>query len=463
MTAEGWDERNRENIFRSLLWAGLFVQALLAVWATRPWMAGDSSAYLGLARNLAHGCFGIIRAGICQADALRPPGYPLVLAAEVHGIGLPFAVVAVSQVGLYLLSIFLMERLLARLRVSSLPLLAAALIYPFGAIYSAAIMTEAWATLAVSAVAFLMCTHPKGRGTAIAVGLISGAAALIRSDLLLLPLLLALLLFAQHFRSSGLRASFGHAMLPLLAAAFVLLPYAAWNASHFDKPSPAPVASAVGNTLYLAVWQSRLSHEDLEPLYRCKVTAAVAASGLVPEMMKINRTIGAKPLTVPFNPAAYEDQEAQAASSRLFGRAALEHIKAAPGVYGAHVAANLWLLWNTSIYPAAVPPIGRAVLRIVSALVLIAGLLGLGIAMISDRRRGLLPAAALLLYMPAIHIWLHTEARYTAAARPLLLMFAAIFAAFAAKRIGHHFGQPAARGGNAPPNGEKGGDKARVS
>ena len=74
-------------------------------------------------------------------------------------------------------------------------------------------------------------------------------------------------------------------------------------------------------------------------------------------------------------------------------------------------------------------------------------------------RGGLLPAAALLLYMPAIHIWLHTEARYTAAARPLLLMFAA----FAAKRIGHHFGQPAARGGNAPPNGEKGGDKARVS
>ena len=463
MNAEARDEPARGEIFRGVLWAALLIQALLAIWLTRPWMGGDSSAYLDLASSLSHGCFGSLRAGSCEADALRPPGYPLILAAEVHGIGMPLVAVALLQVLLYLLSIFLMERLLARSGVSPLPLLAAAFIYPFGAIYSAAIMTEAWATLALSAIAFLMCTGKGGRGTAVAVGLISGAAALIRSDLLLVPLVLALLMFFQHLRASGLKAGLGHALLPLLAAVLVLLPYVAWNASHFGKPSPAPVASAVGNTLYLAVWQSRLSHEDLEPLYGRQVTPAVAASGLVPEMAKLNRAIGAPAATVPFNPAAYDGQQAQTASSRLFGEAALQHIKAEPGLYARHVAANLWLLWNTSIYPAALPPIPRVALRIVSALTLIAGLLGLAIAMTSDRRRALLPAAALLLYLPAIHIWLHTEARYTAAARPLLLMFAAILASFVAERFGRHLRQPAARRANVPPSREIGGDNARIS
>ncbi|HEX8840549.1 MAG TPA: hypothetical protein VF750_08795, partial [Sphingomicrobium sp.] len=182
-----------------------------------------------------------------------------------------------------------------------------------------------------------------------------------------------------------------------------------------------------------------------------------------PEMEKLNTSIGASALTVPFNPAAYDGQRAQTASSRLFGEAALRHIEAAPGLYARHVAANLWLLWNTSIYPAAVPPVGRFVLRGVSALILVAGLMGLAIAMTSERRRALLPAAALLLYLPAIHIWLHTEARYTAAARPLLLMFVAIFAGFVARRFADPVRQPAARRANVPPNRAKGGDNAPVS
>src|SRR5438067_147424 len=40
-------------------------------------------------------------------------------------------------------------------------------------------------------------------------------------------------------------------------------------------------------------------------------------------------------------------------------------------------------------------------------------MLGLLMAMTGVHRRQLLPAAALLLYLPAVHIWLHTEARYS--------------------------------------------------
>jgi hypothetical protein len=83
---------------------------------------------------------------------------------------------------------------------------------------------------------------------------------------------------------------------------------------------------------------------------------------------------------------------------------------------------------------------------------------GLITAVRSPRRRDFVPAAVLLLYLPAIHIWLHTEARYTAAARPLLLMFAGFFLSLWLTR------RPfTARGAGVPPNGEKAQDNARDS
>jgi hypothetical protein len=61
-------------------------------------------------------------------------------------------------------------------------------------------------------------------------------------------------------------------------------------------------------------------------------------------------------------------------------------------------------------------------------------MLGVLAALAGRHRRRLAPAVALLLYLPAIHIWLHTEARYTAEARPLLLMFVAVFVSFIVSR-----------------------------
>jgi hypothetical protein len=419
------------------------VEAVVAVWATHPWLGGDSPVYLALAQNLEQGCFGVLKAGVCQPDALRPPGYPLILALEIFGLRLSLGAIALFQSALYLASLRLMEALLRRLGISPLPLLAAALIYPFAAIYSAYIMTEAWAMLALSLIAFLICTERVQFLTAAIIGLTAGAAALIRSDLLLLPVLLAVLVALNLSNRSGRMQGLGRAGLVLLGASMILLPYAAWNYEHFGKPPPAPVASAVGNTLYLAVWQSRLSHDDLDPLYKGVVTEPVRASGLVPEMERLNRSIDAPPLTVPFNPADYQDQRAQIRSTQVFGRAAVGRIEADPAGYLRHVAANIWLLWNTSIYPANLPKAAQLALRLVSALVFIAGVLGLFIALASSRRRHFIPIAALLVYLPAIHIWLHTEARYTAAARPILLLFVSVFACFAWDRFQARDGEPA--------------------
>jgi hypothetical protein len=434
------------------------MEAALAMWASRPWLGGDSQLYLMLGDNLWRGCFGILHAGVCQPDALRPPGYPLILAFQIDGLHFTPAAIAAFQAALYLASIRLIEAMLRRLGIDPIPFLVLALIYPFGLIYSVYLMTEAWALFALSACAWLVVARKPNLSRSISLGLVAGAAALIRSDLLLLPLVLAALVCVGSWSRQDPARAVGLGAMVVLSAAILILPYAAWNEQHFGKPSPAPVASAVGNTLYLAFWQSELSHDDLDPLYHGQVTPRAAASGLVPEMLRLNRSIGAPARTVPFNPAGYSDQQTQIRSTQVFGRAAVAHIKGRPADYLRHVGANVWLLWNTSIYPSRVGNAARLILRLVSGAVFILGMAGLITAVRSPRRRDFVPAAVLLLYLPAIHIWLHTEARYTAAARPLLLMFAGFFLSLWLTR------RPfTARGAGVPPNGEKAQDNARDS
>jgi hypothetical protein len=426
------------------------MEAALAVWASRPWLGGDSQFYLMLGDNLWRGCFGVVHAGVCQADALRPPGYPLILAFQIDGLHFTPAAIATFQAALYLGSIRLIEAMLRRLGIDPIPFLALALIYPFGLIYSVYLMTEAWALLAFCACAWLVVARKPNLATSIALGLIAGWAALIRSDLLLLPLVLAALVCVGGWGRHERARAVGLGAVVVLSAAILVLPYAVWNEQHFGKPSPAPVASAVGNTLYLAFWQSELSHDDLDGLYHGRVTARVQATGLVSEMARLNRSIGAPSNIVPFNPAAYSQQQKQIRSTEVFGRAAFAHIKAQPADYLRHVAANVWLLWNTSIYPSTLPKPAQLALRVLSAAVFVLGMLGLIVALRSSQRREFVPAAILLLYLPAIHIWLHTEARYTAAARPLLLMFAGVFLSSCLKR------KPfTVSGVSVPPNGEK--------
>jgi hypothetical protein len=412
---------------RLALWGGLILQALVAVLVTRPWIAGDSKVYLELASNLHHGRFGTLQDGIYQPDVLRPPGYPLALWLQIYVLRMPLAAIAIGQAILYLLSLALIERLLCAKNINATSFLSAALIYPFGAIYSAPIMAEGWVTLAVAAVACLMCSSELRVMQIVLAGLIGGAAALFRTDVLLLPLLVAALILFRQAPKLGWRVAIAHACLAVVAASAVFLPYALWNYQHFEKLSPAPIASAVGNSLYLASWQTELSHEDLDQVYHGVITEPVRSSGFMEDIARLNRSFGAPPETVPFNPAAYETNDQRIQSSRIFGQAALHRIEARPGEYFGHVIGNLWLLWNTSVYPASAPPLARFALRAISGLILIAGLFGLFIAV---RKAGpwrmLLPAAAVMLYFPAIHIWLHTEARYTAAARPLLLMFASL-------------------------------------
>ena len=112
--------------FRALLWIALLVQAIAAMWVARPWLTADSEIYLQLASGLDEIGFGRIDASGFQPDALRPPGYPLILNLLMEQLGLPVIGVVALQLGIYLLSIWLIERFLRRRELPSGPFLALA-------------------------------------------------------------------------------------------------------------------------------------------------------------------------------------------------------------------------------------------------------------------------------------------------------------------------------------------------
>ena len=405
-----------------LFWAAIAGQVLFALAVTRPWQTGDSPFYLSLANSIDHGFYGWPHGAGIQPDALRPPGYPILLWLLLHRLHANIALVVLLQMGLYVASIWLIDRRLARDGLNVVPFRLLALAYPFGAIYCGFVMTEAWATLALTSLALLVSEEKLTSTRLLLAGLLAGVASLFRADLLLLPLVIAMIVVARDWRSAARRVAIGRALLPLLAAVAVLTPYSLWNARHFGRLSPIPVASAVGNSLYLATWQGRVPLADLNALDRGVVTQRVADSGLAGEIERINRSIGAEPLTSPFNPASYPGAALQVRSSKAFGQAARKRIYANPLDYARHVGRNLWALWNTSAYPSGIPEIGRLALMLVSGLVFLIGVIGLLIAVRSRHR--LSAAGLILLYPMIIHLPLHTEARYTAAVRPLLLMFA---------------------------------------
>jgi hypothetical protein len=418
-----------------LLWLAIAAQLLLGFLVSRPWTGGDTPYYLELAQGLANGHYAAqTAAGGLEPDALRPPGYPLLLWLLHHLLGLPLAAVVALQVGMVALSIYLVQRLLQRIGASPVPFLFLCAAYPFPVLYGAQLMGEAPAMLAVTALAVLLA-GPTTWSRLAAAGLIAGIGALIRSDLALLPIAIAVIVIVQGLLArERLVPLLPRALLPGVVAALVLAPYALWNGATFGKVTPLPLAGAVGNSLYLAYWQNRLPQADLNALYRGEATPAAIQSGLASEVSALNRRIGAPPLTAPWNPITFPDRATQIASTKVYRDAAIARFSAEPAAYAAHVLANIWRLWNMSEYPPALPSPARLLLALLSGLATILGGVGVLIGLIRARGWPLpLAPTLILLYLPGLHLWLHTEARYTAPARLLLLLHAALLLAWAVR------------------------------
>jgi hypothetical protein len=410
-------------------WLLIAAECVAALYMLRPWAVGDSRHYLLLAQNLTEGRYGSITSAGFEADVLRPPGYPIILWFLLHVLGLPESVVVALQLASLCSMIYAVQRFLARLGINPVPFVGIAALYPFPLLYCASLLAESWAIVATTASALLLANANRS-GYALA-GAAAGFAALLRSDLLLLPLFMSATVAAHEWRKSRPLGAIAKAVLPVVTAGLVLLPYASWNFTNFGRPLPAPMAGAIGTSLYLSTWQSQITWDDTEALIAGGTTEHVEQIGLGAGFRAINREIGAPPNIQAFDPWAYPTNQLRLAAARAFLTAAIDRISADPASYARHVLNNVWALWVTKRYPG-LPTLAAIGLGAWSWAVLLLGFAGMAVS-IAGSRRWLLPwmLVPVTLYPAAIHLWLHTEARYTAASRILLVMFAAIFVAWA--------------------------------
>ncbi|MDD4268288.1 MAG: hypothetical protein PHO07_08070 [Pirellulales bacterium] len=209
---------------------------------------GDPDAYRAVAGNLVeHGCLG----SKDIPTATRPPLYPLLLAACLSVDAEARLSLAAAHVLLALATVFFSCRLAERWGLGRWAPAAAVLVAvdPILLAQSTLVMTETLATLlaAASLLAVTACAaQATGRRAAAAGGLIA-AAALCRPTFL--PWLGLVIVLLPWF-GKGWRQRARLLAAAAIAAAVVLGPWAARNALHFGKPTPA--TNHGGFTLLLA-------------------------------------------------------------------------------------------------------------------------------------------------------------------------------------------------------------------
>ncbi len=409
------------NLVQWVLWAMLVAEAALVAFLQKPWLTNDSVLYLELARNLSgQGFVSLTPAGLAP-DAVRAPGYPIFLNLTLFRLGLPPAAVIAIQMLLYLASIWLFAHRVIRSNPLRTVFLGAAVLYVFPLFYAASFLSEAVAMLFVALIAALLSRPARNSlVTAVAAGALVGAGALVRTDIL--PVIAAVVLVIVWRSRKRPLAALAAGASAVAAAALVLLPYMLWNQRNFGQLSPVPVASVVGQSLYLASWESRLALQDLMLISGGPVTREAVTSGLAAEVGDIHADAAKR---APYIGVArnFPHRQLEVAQSKAYLDAALRRIQADPVVMVAHLAEAPWRLFNTSEYPPAPWP-AILILRLISGAALIAGVAG---AVLAARRRtvSLAPFAVAVCFLVP-HLPLHTEARYTAPLRLIVLFYAAV-------------------------------------
>jgi len=365
----------------NVLWSALILEAAAAFFIQRPWMTPDSRLYLELAQNLSEA--GFVADGL--PNPLRVPGYPWFLNVLIVRLGFSLPSVIAAQMALYLASVWIIAY-----RVvppdNRLIFLLLTVFYPFPLFYSATLMSEALAIFCVALIVGLLC-HAKSVVSYVLAGAMVGLGALLRTDLL--PVIVAVVGVAWY------RRQFAGAALSALAAFLVLLPYMIWNHYTFQRFTPVPVASTIGQSLYLASWESSLELEDLVYLSGGQLTERAEQSGFASEVRRL-----------------------RPGGSEAVMKAAVERMKESPLDTALHSLNGTWRLLNTGHYPRF-----NWVLQIFSHMIWLLGLLGIFLAVI--RQHFLVPLSVFLAVLIP-HLPLHTEARYTASIRLILLLYAAI-------------------------------------
>lgn len=229
---------------------------------SRPFLLPDSEGYRQMAQMLAH-------ADLSGYDAVRTPGYPLLVAMTSSSL----TGVQVVQLGLGLLSTTLLFWMAFRLTVSAPAAFVSGALYGLCVIQiqlENTILSETLATTLVVGVAFLgvtsiLETRPYPRARLLGLGLAGAAAVLTRPALALLPILS--LPFVLSSRSSKAKT----VALVLLPTFVAVLGWSAFNYATVGSFSPT---SITGVALYTHV---RPFMQDVRPADN---TVAAAAADL---------------------------------------------------------------------------------------------------------------------------------------------------------------------------------------
>lgn len=238
----------------------LFVLALavrcyaVAFHAAEP--VADAADYHRLAAGLAQGLGYADAAG--AATAWRPPGYPFFLAFLYSIFGVSVTAAAYAQAALGALSVLLLAAfgsLVAGRREGLVAGLLAA-VYP-GFFWTARLLLSENLSLPLtlaSLCAALMLVRTRRVGWAAALGLLSGAGALVRgANLAVAGLLIAWVLFCEWRRPRAEWGRVGAALLVFVAGLLLLvLPWTARNYTVFRRL--VPIATQDGLTFYASYW-----------------------------------------------------------------------------------------------------------------------------------------------------------------------------------------------------------------
>jgi hypothetical protein len=421
----------RQRVLRWILWAVIVAETTIVFWAMEK-MGGDSEVYLNLAEGLKTGSFGFFKDGQFYQEPIRGPGYPLFLWFSRSILHLPLSGIVAIQWALYLVSILLLDRWIIKSyrRVHGLVFLGLLILYPFSAVYAVRIQTEALATLLITSIS-VVAAQPASLTVrrALLLGLLAGLVILVRPTMILLPIVVA----AGHlflYRSKRRHMAHPRTVLVMLLSitALIVLPFAVRNERVFGRFTPLPVAGAAGISLYTASWGGALRYEDILSMWEQRPSTHVQQIGYLKATQEINAQINAPPTALLFSLESYgPDPLMQIRASGVIGQAAITRIRSHPGPYLGHVVQNIWSLWNTKEYPQTIPPIGIAMLTVISGILTVLGGAGVVIQVVRHRWGATMIPSLIMLYFVAIHLWLHTEARYTAPAR-LLLVFHAMVA-----------------------------------
>jgi len=388
-----------------------------------PYTMGFGDFYDLIAKNLDQG--NGYRADAAMGNTmLREPGYPLLLAAvfKLWGYGIQQA--RVVCVLLAFGAALLLLRLTRKITGDTMTALVAALLF---LIYPGIIVAEARAGVEIPCIftmmLFMLALHGAVEKSSLwrygAAGLLLGTAVMVRSEVLLFPvLLLVYLLFAAKGWAER-RRMVGAIALLAVGTAVVMFPWIIRNYKLVH--SFVPTATVAG----LAAQAG---------LYTCENTSPSKPFGLTEGEAGLERKEIARQLGIPFRGAYiqlfYTPQDELAFYGALLNRVSTEY-RSHPEVLAGCAAKNLFFnFWFNGKTPKSV------LLNVLVQAPLLA--LALAGVVVLWKRKLLRNAGIILLYIlyiPAVHAPMVAEARYSMLILPFLATLAAVFLVWAWRRV----------------------------